>query len=60
MNKKRIFLEINGEKIEVEVKSNWTLLRVLREELGLTGTKEGCGEGHCGACTGVSTCLHIF
>lgn len=51
MRKKSIHLDINCEMIEVEVKPNWTLLRVLRDELGLTGTKEGCGEGHCGACT---------
>lgn len=42
---------LNGREIEVEVPSNWTLLRLLRERLGLTGTKEGCGIGECGACT---------
>jgi carbon-monoxide dehydrogenase small subunit len=42
---------INGKKVEVEVPPHWTLLRLLREKLGLTGTKEGCGIGECGACT---------
>lgn len=42
---------VNGEEREVEVSPWRRLLDVLREELGLTGTKEGCGEGECGACT---------
>jgi len=42
---------INGKAVEVEVPPHWTLLRLLREKLGLTGTKEGCGIGECGACT---------
>jgi carbon-monoxide dehydrogenase small subunit len=42
---------INGEDVEVEAPGMRRLLDVLREELGLTGTKEGCGEGECGACT---------
>jgi carbon-monoxide dehydrogenase small subunit len=42
---------LNGENIRVEVPANWTLLQLLREELGLTGTKEGCGIGECGTCT---------
>ena len=47
----RILLKINGEAIYLDVQPHWTLLRVIREELGLTGTKEGCGEGECGSCT---------
>jgi aerobic-type carbon monoxide dehydrogenase small subunit (CoxS/CutS family) len=42
---------LNGEPVQVEVPPRWTLLRLLRERLGLTGTKEGCGIGECGACT---------
>ena len=42
---------VNGERVEVEVPGMRRLLDVLREELALTGTKEGCGEGECGACT---------
>ncbi|WP_326907514.1 (2Fe-2S)-binding protein [Sedimentibacter sp. MB31-C6] len=42
---------LNGENVTVKVNPNETLLKVLREKLGMTGTKEGCGEGECGACT---------
>jgi len=42
---------LNGKSAEVKVPSNWTLLKLLREKLGLTGTKEGCGIGECGTCT---------
>jgi carbon-monoxide dehydrogenase small subunit len=49
--KKLIKLQINGEVTEVVVEPQTTLLHVLREDLGLTGTKEGCGVGDCGACT---------
>ncbi len=42
---------VNGDPIEVDVPGMRRLLDVLREDLGLTGTKEGCGEGECGACT---------
>jgi carbon-monoxide dehydrogenase small subunit len=42
---------LNGKSVQVDVPPHWTLLRVLREKLGLTGTKEGCGIGECGACT---------
>jgi carbon-monoxide dehydrogenase small subunit len=42
---------VNGEDVSVEVPGMRRLLDVLREDLALTGTKEGCGEGECGACT---------
>jgi len=42
---------VNGDPVEVEVPGMRRLLDVLREDLGLTGTKEGCGEGECGACS---------
>jgi carbon-monoxide dehydrogenase small subunit len=42
---------VNGAPVEVEVEGTRRLLDVLREDLGLTGTKEGCGEGECGACS---------
>jgi carbon-monoxide dehydrogenase small subunit len=42
---------VNGRAVEVRAPSMARLLDVLREELGLTGTKEGCGEGECGACS---------
>ena len=42
---------LNGKPVEVPVPPHWTLLRLLREKMGLTGTKEGCGIGECGACT---------
>ena len=42
---------VNGERVEVEATGMRRLLDVLREDLGLTGTKEGCGEGECGACS---------
>ncbi len=49
--KKLITLNVNGVDHEVAVAPNKTLTQVLREELNLTGTKEGCGMGDCGACT---------
>jgi len=47
----RITVTINGNKYERDVDDNKTLLRFLREDIGLTGAKEGCGAGECGACT---------
>jgi isoquinoline 1-oxidoreductase alpha subunit len=44
-------LKVNGELIEIEVDGSTPLLWVLREQLGLTGTKYSCGIGLCGACT---------
>ncbi len=46
-----IQLTVNGEAVEAAVEANRTLLQFLREDLGLTGTKHGCGLGDCGACT---------
>jgi aerobic-type carbon monoxide dehydrogenase small subunit (CoxS/CutS family) len=46
-----IQLRVNGTDYHLKIRPWATLLEVLREELGLTGTKEGCGEGECGACT---------
>lgn len=42
---------INGEQQSIETEGHRRLLDLLRDELGLVGTKEGCGEGECGACT---------
>ena len=49
--KQMITFMLNGEEARVEVEPHWNLLQVLRDELGLLGTKEGCGVGECGACT---------
>jgi aerobic carbon-monoxide dehydrogenase small subunit len=57
---------LNGRKVDVEAPPMKRLLDVLREDCGLTGTKEGCGEGECGACTvlidgqPVNSCLVPF
>ena len=49
--KRIVSFHVNGDPIEVAVRPEATLLEVLRSDLGLTGTKEGCGSGDCGACT---------
>ncbi len=49
--KTQIRLQVNGFEYDLLIKPHWTLLKVLRDEIGLTGTKEGCGKGECGACT---------
>ncbi|MBN1227021.1 MAG: (2Fe-2S)-binding protein [Deltaproteobacteria bacterium] len=55
---------LNGDLVTAEVPATWTLLKTLREYFELTGTKEGCGVGECGACTviidgnAVSSCIY--
>ena len=62
--KKELTFTLNGEAIRADVDPQWTLLYLLREVLELTGTKEGCGYGECGACTviidgqAVNSCLY--
>ena len=51
MSKQIINLTVNGEPRELAVEPYWTLLEAVREQLGLTGSKEGCGTGDCGACS---------
>jgi aerobic-type carbon monoxide dehydrogenase small subunit (CoxS/CutS family) len=46
----KLALSVNGERREVDVPPNTTLLSVLRDDLNLTGTRYGCGRGQCGAC----------
>jgi len=49
--KRTLHFTLNGEPTEVEIEPHLTLLQLLRDKLELTGTKEGCGMGECGACT---------
>ena len=51
MSKQHITTTINGSEVEFLCDTRQTLLDVLRNDLGMTGTKEGCGTGDCGACT---------
>ena len=51
MKKIPLTFKLNGDEVSVEVPITWTLLETLREALELTGAKEGCGVGECGACT---------
>jgi len=51
MKKQEIHLDINGKEYTISAFPQRTLLEVLREDLGLIGTKEGCSEGECGVCT---------
>ncbi len=61
----KISFLLNNNNISYEVQDHWTLLYLLREELNLIGTKEGCGNGECGACTvivdklAVNSCLYL-
>ncbi len=58
-------LTVNGDPMEIVVEPDWSLLKALREGLGLWGAKEGCGLGECGACTvivdgrSVNSCLML-
>ncbi len=62
---RKIQFHLNGNETTVAIKDHWTLLYLLREELGLIGTKEGCGSGECGACTvmvddmAINACLYL-
>jgi len=51
IDKVELAIAVNGEPVRLEVAPHVTLLEVLREQLELTGTKYGCGEGECGACS---------
>ncbi|MGB4428494.1 MAG: 2Fe-2S iron-sulfur cluster-binding protein, partial [Thermacetogeniaceae bacterium] len=58
-----IEFKVNGKSYQIDVCPSMRLIDLLRDELGLTGTKEGCGEGECGSCTvimdekAVNSCL---
>ncbi len=62
---REISFRLNDNDLTIEVQDHWTLLHLLREELGLQGTKEGCGSGECGACTviidstAINACLYL-
>jgi aerobic-type carbon monoxide dehydrogenase small subunit (CoxS/CutS family) len=64
MKKLSISFTLNGDAVTAEVPPSWTLLKTLREYFELTGAKEGCGAGECGACTvivdgeAVNSCLY--
>ena len=62
---KDVSFTFNGNKLAMTIEDHWTLLHLIREELGYNGTKEGCGGGECGACTvivdgaAVNACLYL-
>ena len=64
MNKISVSFNLNGDPVAADVPMEWTLLKTLREIFELTGAKEGCGVGECGACTvivdgdAVNACLY--
>ena len=64
MNKISVSFNLNGDSVTAAVPMGWTLLKTLRERFELTGAKEGCGVGECGACTvivdgdAVNACLY--
>jgi carbon-monoxide dehydrogenase small subunit len=64
MNNVSVSFNLNGDLVTADVPMNWTLLKTLRETFELTGAKEGCGVGECGACTviidgdAVNACLY--
>lgn len=63
--KELITLTINGDRVQAKVDQHTTLLSFIRDELGLMGTKNGCGSGDCGACTvlidgvAVKSCIYL-
>ena len=65
MEKMKISFTLNGKPCQVEVKPHQRLLDMLRDDLRLTGTKEGCGIGECGACTvlvdgeAIDSCIYL-
>ena len=62
---REISFVFNGNPMNMMIADHWTLLHLIREELGYTGTKEGCGSGECGACTvivdneAINSCLYL-
>ncbi len=62
---REISFTFNGNPMKMVIQDHWTLLHLIREEIGYTGTKEGCGSGECGACTviiddqAVNSCLYL-